>query len=119
MSAAKSIGGIESAARQDAPEGKDPGRLESRRAGGRLFVRRGGIWTDAGYLDTLQVVTVAAFSPAYFDLARAIPELAGCLSVGDEVLVGGRRVGIRVGATGLSAWQAGELERLTRAFRGT
>ena len=119
LSAAKSIGGVESAARQDAPEGKDPGRLESRRAGGRLFVRRAGIWTDAGYLDTLQVVTVAAFSPAYFDLARAIPELAGCLSVGDEVLVSGKRVGIRVGATGLSAWKTGELERLTQAFRGT
>ena len=119
LSAAKSIGGIEAAARQDASEGKDLGRLESRRAGGRLFIRRGGIWTDAGYADTLQVVTVAAFSPAYFDLARAIPEFAGCLSVGDDLLVGGKRIGIRVSSTGVSAWKAGELERLTQAFRGT
>ena len=119
LSAAKSIGGIEAAARQDASEGKDLGRLESRRAGGRLFIRRGGIWTDAGYADTLQVVTVAAFSPAYFDLARAIPEFAGCLSVGNDLLVGGKRIGIRVSSTGVSAWKAGELERLTQAFRGT
>ena len=119
LSAAKSIGGIEAAARQDASEGKDLGRLESRRAGGRLFIRRGGIWTDAGYADTLQVVTVAAFSSAYFDLARAIPEFAGCLSVGNDLLVGGKRIGIRVSSTGVSAWKAGELERLTQAFRGT
>lgn len=89
-----------------------------RRVGGRLFVRREGVWTDAALRDSLKVTRVQAFSDAYFALVRALPELAPWLGVGDEVVVAGRGAGVRVGASGASAWRPGELEALVRAFRG-
>jgi Ca-activated chloride channel family protein len=107
-----------SAAGSARDEAEVAGRLPTRRAGGRLFVQRGGVWTDAGHTDTLQVVSVTAFSPAYFALLRALPELADCLAGDDEVLVGGRSLSIRLGQSGLTAWTTGELERTVRGFRG-
>jgi len=89
-----------------------------RRAGGRLFVRRDSVWTDAAHSDTLNVTRVAAFSDAYFALVRALPELAPVLGVGDEILVAGRRASVRIGAAGATAWRPGELEALVREFRG-
>jgi hypothetical protein len=61
---------------------------------------------------------VASFSDAYFALVRALPELAACLRVGDEVLIAGRRISIRIGPSGLEAWRGGQLEQLVRDFRG-
>jgi Ca-activated chloride channel family protein len=89
-----------------------------RRAGGRMFVQHGSVWTDAGHMATLRVYEVAPFSDAYFALVRALPELAPFLSVGDEVLVAGRRASIKVTANGMTAWRSGELEAAVRAFRG-
>ena len=90
---------------------------EVRRAGGRLFVRHGGVWTDAAYRDSLKVVEVAPFSEAYFALVRALPEVAACLGVGDSVLVAGRRAAVRIAASGVGTWQGGQLDELVRAFR--
>jgi hypothetical protein len=64
------------------------------------------------------VTVVAPYSDAYFALVRALPELAPWLRVGDEVLVAGRRASIRIAPAGVTAWRSGELDRLTRAFRG-
>ncbi|MGA2382979.1 MAG: VIT domain-containing protein [Gemmatimonadales bacterium] len=89
-----------------------------RRAGGRLFVRTDSGWTDAAHRDSLKVVVVAPYSDAYFALARALPEIAPCLGVGDDLLIAGRRASIRITASGRSAWRPGELEQLVRAFRG-
>jgi Ca-activated chloride channel family protein len=99
-------------------EAEVAGRLPTRRAGGRLFVQRGGIWTDAAHADTLQVVSVTAFSPAYFALLRALPGLADCLAGDDEVLVGGRGLSLRLGRSGITSWGTGELERTVKGFRG-
>ncbi len=85
---------------------------------GRVFVRRGSVWTDATHHDSLQVTVVAPFSDAYFTLVRALPELAPWLRAGDEVLVAGRRASIRIGPSGITAWRHGDLERLALAFRG-
>jgi len=93
-------------------------RPESKRSGGRVFVRRGAVWTDIAHTDSVRIVTVTAFSPAYFALVRALPELAPCLTVGDEVLVAGRRVSLRIGLAGTTQWEAGELARVVGAFRG-
>jgi Ca-activated chloride channel homolog len=90
-----------------------------RRAGDRVFVARGGVWTDASHADSLHVTSVAAFSEAYFALTRTLPELAQYLTVGSEVLVAGRSGSIRIGSAGTTEWQAGELAELVRAFRGT
>jgi Ca-activated chloride channel family protein len=90
----------------------------ARSVAGRIFVRREGIWTDALHRDSLQVTVVAPYSDAYFALARALPELIPWLRPGDDVLVAGRRVSIRVAASGRSTWRPGELVRVAAAFRG-
>ncbi len=89
-----------------------------RRVGGRLFVQSDGVWTDASQRDSLKVVEVAPFSDAYFALVRALPEIAPCLGVGEQVIVAGRRASVKITATGLVAWEPGRLEALVRAFRG-
>ena len=89
-----------------------------RRVGGRIFVRRDSVWTDAAHQDSLNVTRVAAFSDAYFALVRALPELAPFLGVGDEIVVAGRRASVRVGSGGTTTWRPGELEALVRSFRG-
>ena len=90
----------------------------TRSVAGRIFIRRAGVWTDGTHRDSLQVTVVAPYSDAYFALVRALPELAPWLRVGDEVLVAGRRASIRIAPAGVTAWRSGELDRLTRAFRG-
>jgi Ca-activated chloride channel family protein len=102
---------------EDGPIGPGSAR---RTVAGRVFIRRAGVWTDALYGDSLQVTAVAAFSPAYFDLVNALPELAPWLALGDDVLIAGRSAGIRIasGAAGRTEWSPGQLRALTRAFRG-
>jgi Ca-activated chloride channel family protein len=90
----------------------------ARTLAGRVFVRRAGVWTDATHRDSLQVTVVAPYSDAYFALVRALPELVPWLPAGDDMLVAGRRVSIHIAPAGVSIWREGELERLTRAFRG-
>jgi Ca-activated chloride channel family protein len=89
-----------------------------RRVGGRLFVQTDSGWTDAAHRDSLKVVEVAPYSDAYFALVRALPELAPFLSVGDQVLVAGRRASVRITASGRTTWRPGHLEALVQAFRG-
>ena len=90
----------------------------TRQIGGRLFVLRDGVWTDIAHGDSLQVVTVAPFSDAYFALLRALPELLKPATLEPAVLVAGRRVSIKIQERGKAAWRDGELERLVRQFRG-
>ncbi|MEK6597052.1 MAG: hypothetical protein AABY91_01870 [Gemmatimonadota bacterium] len=102
------VGGI--AREADAPA--------TRRVGGRMFVQRSGVWTDLAHADGGQVVQVKAFSQAYFDLVTALPEIREWLAVGDDLLIGGRRMSIRIGDAGKATWGSGELDRLVRSFRG-
>jgi len=90
----------------------------TRHIGGRLFVLRDGTWTDIAHGDSLQVVTVAPFSDAYFALLRALPELVKPATLEPAVLVAGRRVSVKIQEGGRTAWRDGELERLVREFRG-
>ena len=92
---------------------------ETRRAGGRLFILRGRVWTDVAQVDRITVTAVAAYSKAYFDLVRLLPEVAPCLSVGEEILIAGRKASVRVGPSGVETWQPGHLAALVRNFRGT
>jgi Ca-activated chloride channel homolog len=91
----------------------------TRLAGGRLFVRRDQVWTDVGHADRITVTAVVAYSRAYFDLVRQLPELTPYLSVGDEVLIAGRRGSVRVGGSGIDTWKPGQLAEVVRNFRGT
>ncbi len=94
-------------------------RGEVRRRDGRAFRRSGDIWTDLGHADRMPVTAVVAYSRAYFDLVRMLPEIVPYLSVGEEVLVAGRRLSIRIGPGGISEWGSGRLSALIRDFRGT
>lgn len=91
----------------------------TRRVGGRLFIQRGEVWTDVAHAGRITVTAVAAYSRAYFELVRQLPEVAPYLSVGDEILIAGRRASIRIGSTGIEVWSPGQLSDLVRNFRGT
>jgi Ca-activated chloride channel family protein len=91
----------------------------SRRIAGRLFVQRGRVWTDLAHADRITVTAIAAYSKAYFEMVRLLPEVAPYLSVGDEIVIAGRRASIRVGAEGIEVWRPGQLGDLVRNFRGT
>jgi Ca-activated chloride channel family protein len=91
----------------------------SKQVGGRVFVLRGSVWTDIGNADRIPVTAVAAFSRAYFDLVRLLPEIAPYLSAGEQVVVAGRRSSIRIAAQGIESWKPGELAALVRNYRGT
>lgn len=91
----------------------------ARRVAGRLFIQRGRVWTDIAHADRISITEIAAYSRAYFDLVRQLPEVAPYLSVGAEVLIGGRRQSIRIAPSGIEVWGPGQLGDLVRNFRGT
>ena len=88
-----------------------------KRIAGRLFVDRDGVWTDLAYKAGSPDITVAPFSPAYFALVRALPELAPWLSAGDRVVVAGSRIAIRIDSTGLTEWRGDRLATTVQYFR--
>ena len=73
---------------------------QAQHVAGRLFVEKNGIWTDLRNADSLRVVTIAPFSPAYFAVLRALPELTPIVQRFDRVQVAGRAVSIRFDAGG-------------------
>src|SRR2546425_5210772 len=87
------------------------------RIGARLSLLKDSVWTDTHHNDSLRVVTVAPFSPAYFALLRALPELVQPAALQPTVLVAGRRVSVKIGAGGLEELSDGEITRLMREFR--
>ena len=91
---------------------------QTRLVEGKLFIRRDSVWTDAAQQASLRVYDVAPFSDAYFQLVRALPEIAPFLRTGDMVLVTGRRASIRITSGGMTTWRAGELDAAVRAYRG-
>src|SRR5207237_9717628 len=92
---------------------------KTRLVAGRLFVWRDQVWTDVAHTDRITVTAVVAYTKAYFELVRQLPEVAPYLPVGDEVLIAGRRASVRVGGSGIEVWQPGQLAEVVRNFRGT
>ncbi len=88
------------------------------RVGSKLFRQSSGTWIDLAQIDSLPVTEVAAYSEAYFALARALPEINEYLSIGNDVLLAGKSGSIRIHAAGARTWQPGQLTRLVRAYRG-
>lgn len=93
------------------------GGRAARRVGGRLFLLRDSVWTDAGHETTQRVVSVAPFSDAYFALLQALPEARAAAGLQPAVVVAGRSVSIKIEEGGKATWRAGELATLVRAFR--
>ena len=89
----------------------------TRRVGGRLFVWREGTWIDIAHGDSLRVVTVAAFSDAYFAMLQVLPELVQAATLEPAVVVAGRRVSVKIDAGGKAEWASGELAKLVSDFR--
>jgi Ca-activated chloride channel family protein len=116
-----SVGAITATAdeeRADSVAGAMRGRRErAQRFGARLFILKDQVWTDTHHGDSLRVVAVAPFSPAYFAVLRALPELVAPAGLSPAVLVAGRRVSIEIEAGGTETWRGGELAALVRDFR--
>jgi Ca-activated chloride channel family protein len=90
---------------------------QAQHVGGRLFVEKEGIWTDLRHADSLRVVTIAPFSPAYFALLRQLPELQPIVQRFERVQVAGRAVTIRFDAGGKTS-EAGVADLVAR-FRAS
>ena len=89
----------------------------TQRIGGRMFVWRDSVWTDIAHGDSLHVVSVVAYSDAYFALLRALPELVQPATLEPAVLVAGRRVSVKIETGGKTEWASGELAILVSDFR--
>lgn len=120
MRAAESVGELEAfeqefldraAARADAEE--------IRVAGGRTFALRDGVWRDLSLDEDRPVVRVKVFSPAYFDLVRALPELAPIVRAMREVVVAGGGLNVQMGEDGVDRLPPADLADLVRRFRET
>ncbi|MCS6950401.1 MAG: VIT domain-containing protein [bacterium] len=71
-----------------------------RNIGARTFYQQGNKWVDSRYQTGQRVITVQAFSEAYFALLRRRPELRSYLALGEEVLVQLERVAVQVSPQG-------------------
>ena len=89
-----------------------------KRVAGRLFTLQGKVWTDAAHSDSVRIVEVAPFSDAYFALSRALPEITPYLSVGDEVVIAGRKASIKITASGTTSLGAAQVADVVKRFRG-
>jgi Ca-activated chloride channel family protein len=88
-------------------------QTQERQVGDRTFRFQNDVWTDARASGTKREVTVKAFSQAYFDLLKQIPELAKLAAVGDQVTMIGRGVVVSFrGTTGVETLTASELARI-------
>ena len=117
MSQAASLAEADAAA-EDKFEALRSADSELRRLGGRVFRRQAGVWTDIGHRDSLRVLSVAPFSPAYFAVIRSLPELSTSLQVEEPVLVAGKRASLKVEAGGREKLTDAELRDFVRQFRG-
>ena len=85
---------------------------EVRRANGRLFTRRGEVWTDARHRDGMPTVRVRAYGAAWFRLAELLPDARDALALGERVIVAGRAIAIEVTPEGAEKLSAAEERRV-------
>jgi Ca-activated chloride channel homolog len=89
----------------------------SRTVAGRTFRLEDGVWQDVQDAAGRRVISIVAYSRAYFDLVGALPEAALVLRELTPVQITGERVVIRVAETGTTSLSAAELARLVAEFR--
>ncbi len=100
---------------EDLLKGAGPGRRDA--VGGRIFELRDGVWTDLAHRSDAEIVSVRAYSPAWFVLVRALPELEPVLRKHENVVVAGGARSVQVGPEGLETLDEDELKRLVDDFR--
>lgn len=87
-----------------------------RQVGARRFLLKDKVWTDQRYVQTQRLVPVKAFSPLYFELIDRLDGLKEALTLGDEVLVAGKGVAIKVGSSGLERMTTQQVSDLVKAW---
>ena len=93
--------------------GSEPARADAaRRAGDHLFARRGDRWVDVAFKDGMQAVKIKPFTPAYFKVLDAMPDLRAVFAVGEKVIVAGKHVAIEVSPDGVAQLGDAELRSL-------
>ena len=91
---------------------------QAQRVAGRMFQQqRNGTWTDLLHADSLPVVKIEPFSPAYFEVLRQLPELRDVVQQMDRVVIAGRRVSIQFEAGGRTA--AADARDVVARFRAS
>jgi hypothetical protein len=80
----------------------------------RTFYLDGEWWVDTTLKQGGPALKVKAFSQAYFDLLKARPDLAQYLAIGPNVQVQLTSVAVQVGAEGLEALTAEQLEEIKK-----
>jgi hypothetical protein len=120
MAEADNLAAAEVAAERQLADARTDGGASpsARRVGNRVFVERKGVWTDAAWTDSVPVVSVAPYSTAYFELARALPEILPGLGLGEPVVISGRHIAIRIADGGLMTLTPDKLASTVREFRG-
>ena len=93
-------------------------RKALKRAGGRVFALRDGVWTDLAHHDSLKVTLIAPFSRAWFDLLEARPRLRASLAAGSPLLLAGARASLKIAEGGTAEWAPGALTRFLQEFEG-
>ena len=90
-----------------------------RQVAGRTFRERNGVWEDVLHRREQPTVEVRAFSSAYFELLRALPELVPFASALSDVTVAGAELSLRIRTdAGAERLTSAELERAATGFRG-
>jgi hypothetical protein len=108
--ALKSTVAIDSARRSSAD-------ASERQVGGRTFRLVNDVWTDVRPAGSTRQVTVKAYSEAYFELLKQIPELAKIAGIGEQVTVNGRGVVISIRtASGAETLTRAELARISNDY---
>jgi Ca-activated chloride channel family protein len=96
------------------PAGERVQLTQVRNVNQRSFVQAGEQWVDMNYSPKQKVVKVQAFSPAYFQLANAHPQMARMMSVGRNVTVALHDTAIQIADDGQAdAFSIVELDGLT------
>jgi Ca-activated chloride channel family protein len=75
--------------------------VEARRAGSKIFQKKGDTWIDAAKSDSARTVRIKPYSDAYFKLIDAVPDLRDVFSLGDKVTVGTKTITIELADDGL------------------
>jgi Ca-activated chloride channel family protein len=91
-----------------------------RQVAGRVFVSRSGVWTEAlpAQASAVRSVAIELYSPAYFEVLRALPELVPMAQALVRLEVRGKSVSVRLDEAGRETLTAAELSALARDFRG-
>jgi Ca-activated chloride channel family protein len=102
------------------PEGRTGhGAAAVRHVGRKLFVLRDGTWTDMTYDDSLQVIELAPYSEAYFELARRLPAIREYLALGDDLIIAGDGVVLKLTPDGATRWDRNDLRAVLSGFEGS